>query len=338
MIETEATEVRDLLQEVLSNDTPPNGAMRVHQLKRRVFRVEIVGPAPRRSVILKELEPLMAQRCQLVAQRWLPALGLADRCACLLGSAADRSGARVWHAYEDLGDATLKSQPAPERVDATVDLIAELHTRAARHAVLPDARRYGCAFGIEYFTTNVRDALASLDALAAAGIRPPSEHAGLPERLHERLATMLAGAGARARAFHESAGPDTLLHGDVWTINAFVSNGGDGPRARLVDWDRMGVGPWTYDVSAFLMQFPRPERPRILARYCRAVTHKGWRLAPPSELEILFDTAERARYANRVIWAALALVHERAAWGFPELAEVERWFLALDAASPMVPR
>jgi len=47
---------------------------------------------------------------------------------------------------------------------------------------------------------------------------------------------------------------------------------------------------------------------------------------------VLFDTAEQARYANRVIWPALALVQDHAAWGFPELAEVERWFDALDAA------
>ena len=46
------------------------------------------------------------------------------------------------------------------------------------------------------------------------------------------------------------------------------------------------------------------------------------------------DTAERARYANRVIWPVQALMQERSDWGFPELAEVERWFQALDAASP----
>jgi len=43
-------------------------------------------------------------------------------------------------------------------------------------------------------------------------------------------------------------------------------------------------------------------------------------------------TPERARYANRIIWPAQALVQNRAAWAFPELAEVERWFQALDSA------
>src|SRR2546428_622543 len=68
----------------------------------------------------------------------------------------------------------------------------------------------------------------------------------------------------------------------------------------------------------------------ILERYREAVAPAGWRLAAVPELTDLFDTAERGRYANRIIWPALALLRERAAWGFPELAEVERWFRALD--------
>ena len=37
-----------------------------------------------------------------------------------------------------------------------------------------------------------------------------------------------------------------------------------------------------------------------------------------------------ARYANHVIWPALAIARERAPWGFAQLAEVERWFGALE--------
>src|SRR5207249_766358 len=84
-------------------------------------------------------------------ERWLPALGLGDRCARLLGTAADRRGDSVWHVYEDLGDDTLATNPSPECVQATVDLMAELHTRAARHPVLPDVRRYAATLGVEYF-------------------------------------------------------------------------------------------------------------------------------------------------------------------------------------------
>src|SRR2546430_15101375 len=97
---------------------------------------------PHRSVVVKRLEPAVAQRTRLVAERWLPALGLGDRCPRLLATAADGASASIWHAFEDLGDETLASDPTPDRVAATVDLIAQLHTRGARHPVLPDARRY----------------------------------------------------------------------------------------------------------------------------------------------------------------------------------------------------
>lgn len=110
--------------------------------------------------------------------------------------------------------------------------------------------------------------------------------------------------------------------------------GSTGVGARLVDWDKTGVGPFSYDVSTFLFRFPPAERPAILALYREAMGRAGWRLAESGELQLLFDTAERARFANRVIWPAQALVEHRAAWGFPELAEVERWFETLDSISP----
>jgi len=244
--------------------------------------------------------------------------------------AADRRGETVWHVYEDLGDDTLAARKAVERVEAAVDFVAELHTHAARHIVLPDVRRYGGDLGMASFVSNVRDAIAALEALVAAGIEPPLEHAGLPDRLRERLIGLLADAPRRARVFKGAAGPDTLLHGDLWPINIFVTGSTEGPRARLVDWDRVGVGPFSYDLSTFLFRFPAAQRPWILERYRHAVSRAGWRLASQRELDLLFDTAERARYANRVIWPVLALLQEHADWGFPELAEVERWFQALE--------
>ena len=60
----------------------------------------------------------------------------------------------------------------------------------------------------------------------------------------------------------------------------------------------------------------------------------GWRLPPTGILNAVFETAEYARYANRIIWPAVALLEERAAWGFEQLAEVERWFDALELALP----
>jgi hypothetical protein len=295
-----------------------------------VYRLELAG-APWRSVVLKRLDPAVAQRARLAAEQWLPALGLGERCAQLLGVAAERSGDAIWHLYEDLGDETLAARPDPERVEATVDLVAELHTRAARHSVLPDARHHGGGRGMAYFTESVGDAVAALETLQSVGVETPAAFADVPARLLERLRGLLADAPRRAQIFDDAAGPDTLLHGDLWPINAFVDATPEGPRARLVDWDKVAVGPVSYDLSTLLCRLPPAERPRVLERYRRAVAHAGWTLPAPAELSVLCDTAERARYANYVVWPALAILQERAAWGFPELAEVERWFISLDS-------
>jgi len=305
--------------------------VRFEQLKRRVFRLEVASATTSRSVVLKRLEPTVAQRNRLLAERWLPALGLGDRCARLLGVAAVRTGDDVWHVYEDLGSDTLATSCSAEGVSATVDLIAELHTRAADHNVLPDVRRYARDLGVQYFMANVRDAISALEALSGASIEPPREFAGVAPRLLDRLLALRDDEARRRRVFDEAAGPETLLHGDLWPINVFVTNVSGALRARFVDWDRLGVGPFSYDLSTFLFRFPSAERPAMIALYREAVGRAGWRLSGDEELQVLFDTAERARYANRVIWPVHALLDNRAAWGFPELAEVERWFETLDA-------
>jgi hypothetical protein len=305
----------------------------VQQLKRHVFRLEVANGAECHSVILKRLEPGVAQKNWLVADRWLPALGLGDYCARVLGVAAIRRGDVVWHVYEDLGDETLAVRLNAACLRATVEVIAELHTRAANHRVLPDVRRYAGHLGAPYFLANVRDAIAALEALADSAIVPPPEFVDVPARLLDRLVALRGDASRRMRVFDAAAGPDTLLHGDLWPINIFVRESVKGSRVRFVDWDKLGVGPFSYDLSTFLFRLSPAERPEILNVYREAVARAGWRLGTVQDLELLFDTAERARYANRVIWPARALLDERAAWGFPELAEVERWFEALDSSA-----
>jgi len=146
------------------------------------------------------------------------------------------------------------------------------------------------------------------------------------------LGGLLADANRRAAVFAQVGGPHTLLHADLWSTNAFVVStpAGTPLRACLVDWDRVGVGPFAYDLSTLLFRFHVAERAGVLDAYRRAVARAGWSLPPMAELHLLCETAELARYANRVIWPAQALVRDRAPWGFPELAEVERWFEALD--------
>ena len=77
------------------------------------------------------------------------------------------------------------------------------------------------------------------------------------------------------------------------------------------------------------MRFPAAERPWILDRYRDTLCRAGLQLPSEHELNVLFETAEYARFANRVSWAAMAWLHEGAEWVSIELAEIERWFEAL---------
>ena len=109
-----------------------------------------------------------------------------------------------------------------------------------------------------------------------------------------------------------------------------VSEAEQGLRALLIDWDHVGVGPISYDLSTFLYRFPPQDRQWILNCYQEAVGRVSWRLPCARDLNLLFETAESARYANRAIWPAIALLQERAEWGFDELAAVEQWFELLE--------
>jgi thiamine kinase-like enzyme len=154
------------------------------------------------------------------------------------------------------------------------------------------------------------------------------------DRLLARLHKLLDEQSYRARVMAELGGPEVLLHGDLWTTNVLVCPTAKGLQARLIDWDRAGVGPISYDLSTFLYRFPPADRHWILDLYQDAVEHVGWRLPSAADLNLLFDTAERARLANRVIWAALAVLDGQVEWGFDELAAFERWF---EMVTPVLP-
>jgi hypothetical protein len=328
-----ATELLGALQELAGGADLAGRTIGLTQLKRRVYRLETEHGGGRRSLILKRSEPAIAELNRLVADRWLPAIGLGDRCAPLLATAAERQGRWVWQLYEDLGDETLDRCPECSRVESAVDLVAELHTRAAGHPLLPEVRHYGKDLGLPFFMGNVADAIRGLEALAGAAPLPPPEALAIRDRLLQRLYPLLADTPRRSRALKDVGGPETLLHGDLWRANAFVTVTDGGARARLIDWDHAGVGPSSYDLSTFLIRFPPGDRPWILSRYRQAVKRVGWRLPAERELNALFETAEYARYANRIAWAAMAWLHDGAEWVPVELAEIERWF---DAWRPVL--
>jgi hypothetical protein len=285
--------------------------------------------------VVKRLAPEVARRNALVLSRWLPAVGLGQNGPVLLGAAAEPSGAQVWHVYEDHGEWGLGvTTPAAERVEAAVRTIAELHVRFAGHALLGECRLWGGDLGIHFYTSSAQDALRALVAL-----KPPAHHSpedlALRDRLVLRLESLLEEAPRRAGLLADWGGPETLLHGDLWTKNVFVLPGREGLEVRLIDWDHASVGPVSYDLSTFLYRFPRHERAWIFDAYRRIVSARGWRLPASETWNQLSETAELARISNRLIWPALALLDGDGRWGWEELREVERWFEALEPLLPL---
>ncbi len=319
------TELRELLQELVGGRDAAGCFIDQENLQpraQRVFRLRFSANGQTRSVVIKRLKPAIARRNELVAKRWLPAIGLSETGSPLLGSVADRSGVCVWHVYDDLGPHELDPRdPSREHVRAAVELIARMHTRFAGHALLGEIRLHGGDFGIHFYESNVLDATYALEAW-----QPEIPQDGLRDRLLGRLYKLRDALPQRAQALAELGGPETLLHGDLWAINVFVIPTANGLHARLIDWDHAAVGPASYDLSTFLLRFPPEHRQWILELYRQAVAEAGWQLPDERTLNLLFETHEYARFANRIIWPAIALVTDQAAWGVEALAEIDEWF------------
>src|SRR2546429_9965853 len=116
--------------------------------------------------------------------------------------------------------------------------MAALDVRAARHALIPEARWRACDHGVLFFPANLRDAVAALEALATPPRDVPPAFAGARERLLQCLYALSDDAPRRLRLLEDAGGPDTPLHGDLWPKNVFVSMTPAGPRARP-----LGSGP-----------------------------------------------------------------------------------------------
>jgi tRNA A-37 threonylcarbamoyl transferase component Bud32 len=311
-------------------------AVSIQELRRKhpVYRVSAVADGSMRSVIVKRLDLDAAQRNRLVLHRWLPWLGFADAGAALLGAAGGPGADSIWQIYQDAGDATLHAHRFDrERVTAAVETIAELHSVAANHPVVAECRRDGNDLGMHFFTNAVGDALGLLDQLEQGVLRPSREQVALRDRLRGRLATLLDDTPRRAQVMAEAGGPDTLLHGDLWTTNIILHRTGRGG-IRLIDWDRVGAGSFTYDLSILLYRFAANDRAWMLDCYRSAAERAGRRLAGVPELNLLFDTAECARFAYCMSWPAIALLEDGADWAFPALAEIDAWFQAREPAIP----
>lgn len=312
--------------------------------KRHVHRqVWRVGTAQHRFV-LKCFEPRRSGVERRALERWLPTLGMADAAPALLAVVAVSDAQSVWHVYEDLGDWTLDADDRSERLprdrgfltamatppdwarlEAVLVRLAQLHEASAGHALLGECRYWSGDLGGHYLASSVRDAIAALEALKPLS---PTQ-----QRTHDQLLAALSRlddeAKHRCAELESYGGPDCLLHGDFGVRNAMVVPYQGGWSARIIDWDHAGIGPASYDLSTLLLQIPHEQRARALGAYCsfRRNPERGW---PTTEIwNGLFDTAERSRFANMVIWPALWATDGELDSAFETLSAIASWFEAL---------
>jgi hypothetical protein len=321
------------LAEVIADRATTGQRMYLERLKRKVYRIRDAANPVLSLVIKRHTNTPDARRARFVSERWLPALGLEACCPRVLGAAADRYGRWVWHFYEDFGVDTLLARPDRARLGAAIDFVADMHARAADHPLLCQVRAVGVDYGIHYFSSALGDADRALDALSIS--RLPGESARARDRLRRHLRRLRDDTARRARVLAEAGGPETLLHGDLLAKNVIVAEQPRGWRVTLLDWDHVGVGPVSYDLSTFLARFPAHERVWMLTRYRDAAQRIGGCLPDVPTLNLLFDTAEQARCAEYVASFASKLFMDGDRLAPTGLVEIEGWFRAL---RPLLPR
>jgi Ser/Thr protein kinase RdoA (MazF antagonist) len=287
------------------------------QLKANVHRLHVEVDGAERSLVVKRSDPVVARRNWQVARRWLPAVGLEGVGPPLLAVAAEATGERTWHVYEDLGGRPLSGErPAKPEVEAAIDAIARVHTSFAGHPLLRECRLWGGDRSIHFYSGNLRDAdiaLRSLDVDRQAR-----------DTLLKRIGELSDGDA------YAASGPETLLHGDLWPTNMVVTN----QRVRLIDWDQAAVGPIWFDVSTFLLRFPPEHRAWILDGYRQAVSRlAGWRLPSADDLNPILATPAYARLASLLVWSIAAAADEPG-WLLERLTEMCGW---LDGVEPVIP-
>jgi hypothetical protein len=324
--ERRVAELGDALERLLAGTTVGGEMTGLERLQKGVYRLR-VGGASGRTLVIKRHTLAIAHTDRLVAERWLPAVGLGDGCPRLLAAAAQHDGRWVWHVYEDLRTESLADRWDRPRLETAIDLIARLHARGVGHPLLPEVRWHGRDHGAGSLIANLHDAIAALEALAPA--RAPGGFAVAHCRLLERLYWLLDAAPARVRFMEEAGGPETLLHGDLGPKNIFVTTARDRAGGRLIDWDHVGVGTLSYDLSTLLYQSPPGDRSWVLCRYRAALECAGHRLPADPELNELFHAAETTRGVSCVIWPAMALLHDGAEWGRSGLVDLDDWFETL---------
>lgn len=300
------------------------------ELSADVYQLTLTTGEPA-SVVMKRREPGAAHRDRLLVRRWLPAVGLADAGPPLLATVGEQEGGAAWSVYEWLDGQCLDRIPVdPGAVDRLVDVVATMHVRFAGHPLMAEVRHHGAHLGRDAYAGQLDDAMLALSAARRDAV--------VRTHLPEALLTDLERAVRRAREetpallalLGRVGGPDTLLHGDLWPKNVVAGPGW----LRLIDWERLGVGPAIYDLSTLLMRLPPAARRGVLDRYLTQVAAAGWPLPTVDEVVLLTTALERARLATLISWRVLDLLQApaspAAAWAAGQLRSIRTWWHQID--------
>jgi len=326
-----ALALQNRIEELTSQHGPDARLVLQERIKSLVYRLHFEVEREPLVLILKCMEARIARRTELVAHRWLPAAGLTQAGPPLLATVGTPDGQSVWHIYSDLGSRSLaESMDSAQGVAATVRFIAELHRRFIDHPLIPEFRLFGGDLGAHFVESNLRDAMLTLETIT----KHPDTGEGnrmVVDQLVARISGIMDELPSRLKTLKECSGPETLLHGDLWPSNVFVSPEG---QVRLIDWDRTAAGPVAYDLSTFILRFPPKQRAELMELYREAMHPSAWEIPAYKELNTVFETFEFARYACQMIWPAIALWESGAPWALEQLEEIERWFQAWEPIFP----
>jgi len=310
-------------------ETLGGGAVRIvrrERLKPAVERLHLRVDGTARAVVVKRSRTDAALRNRLVAQRWLPAVGLEQLGPPLLAVIAERDGEHAAQVLADLAGWPLAGEQAPhEHVAAAVQAIARIHTAFANHSLLAECRLWGGDRGIPFYAGNVRDAIRGLSSPLLERAGP--EVAAPRDTLLLRLARLAEQETSRAQLAAACGGPETLVHGDLWPSNVIVAPHAGTIRVRFIDWDEAAAGPAEFDLATLLLRFGRSQRHSILDVYREAVRRlAGWELASERELVVLLETAAYARLVSLLVWTVAEAWEGDADWLPARLRDLVRWF------------
>jgi len=326
LAETSGDEDEALAQSLREHLSERAAVRSFRRLKPNVYRVELTAPTQTSAYVAKLLPTGLAKTISRLPG-WLAVVGLPGMAPVPHALARSRDSDSSWQVYECVpGRRVVHGDEAAVR--ATVDLVSDLHMRSSSKVDLLAGQLPSISVDLAFDSiAEAADALACLDP-SVRGI----DFRAVGHAL-DSLRTALDGAADRSEAHRGADLPVVLLHGDLWPVNAIVTGDRTKPTVRLVDWDKVAVGPASFDLSTILGRFAaKPlKRRALLERYQANVRRAGWSVPPPRELNLLAETWELARLAETLVWPA-RMVHDAEEWmrlwAMDELNEVARWVVA----------